>query len=160
MKTLSHKERRFVAEYLVDHNGTQAAIRAGYSAKTACEQASRLLAKVKVRAAVEKKLQVVEEKALVTKEYVIKSIKEVVERCMQHEPVMEFDHVEKELVQKKVFDMETGKMVGVYEFDSSGANKGLENLGRHLKLFTDKVEATITDSIADRLKRARDRAKK
>src|SRR5262245_36748998 len=46
---LNPKQRRFVAEYLVDLNGTQAAIRAGYSAKTAEVIASHLLRKVKVR---------------------------------------------------------------------------------------------------------------
>ena len=40
---------RFVDEYMVDLNGTQAAIRAGYSAKTAAQQASRLLRNVKVQ---------------------------------------------------------------------------------------------------------------
>ena len=49
---LTPKQAAFVAEYLVDANGTQAAIRAGYSPKTANEQASRLLANVKVDAAV------------------------------------------------------------------------------------------------------------
>jgi phage terminase small subunit len=49
---LSPKQQRFVAEYLIDLNGTQAAIRAGYSRKTACEQAARLLANAKVAEAV------------------------------------------------------------------------------------------------------------
>jgi phage terminase small subunit len=44
---------RFVAEYLKDHNGTKAAIRAGYSAKSAHVQASQLLKIPKVAAAVE-----------------------------------------------------------------------------------------------------------
>src|SRR5262249_53478937 len=45
---LTPKQERFVQEYLVDLNATQAAIRAGYSKKTATEQASRLLTNVKV----------------------------------------------------------------------------------------------------------------
>ena len=47
------KRQRFVQEYIIDLNGTQAAIRAGYSARTANEQASRLLADASVRAAVD-----------------------------------------------------------------------------------------------------------
>ena len=46
------KQARFVEEYLIDLNGTQAAIRAGYSAKTAAQQASRLLRNVKVQQAI------------------------------------------------------------------------------------------------------------
>ena len=49
---LTDKQRTFVAEYLVDLNATQAAIRAGYSAKTANEQGARLLTNVSVAAAI------------------------------------------------------------------------------------------------------------
>jgi phage terminase small subunit len=49
---LTAKQRRFVAEYLLDLNATQAAKRAGYSNRTANEQGARLLANVSVQAAV------------------------------------------------------------------------------------------------------------
>jgi phage terminase small subunit len=49
---LRPQQVRFVQEYLVDVNGTQAAIRAGYSPRTAQEQASRLLSNVMVAAAI------------------------------------------------------------------------------------------------------------
>jgi phage terminase small subunit len=48
---LNDKQRRFVAEYHVDHNATQAAIRAGYSAKTAKQIGARLLTNVDVASA-------------------------------------------------------------------------------------------------------------
>lgn len=51
--SLSAKQARFVEEYLIDLNATQAAIRAGYSARTATEQASRLLSNVKVATAIQ-----------------------------------------------------------------------------------------------------------
>ncbi len=46
------KQQRFAEEYLIDSNATQAAIRAGYSAKTAMEQGYQLLQKPSVRAAI------------------------------------------------------------------------------------------------------------
>ena len=46
---LTPKQQRFVDEYLIDLNATQAAIRAGYSPKTAQEQSSRLLSNVMVQ---------------------------------------------------------------------------------------------------------------
>lgn len=49
---MTPKQERFVAEYLKDFNATQAAIRCGYSAKTAASQASRLLTNVNVQEAV------------------------------------------------------------------------------------------------------------
>lgn len=51
-KALTPKQERFVEEYLIDLNATQAAIRAGYSKKTAQEQSSRLLSNVMVQDAV------------------------------------------------------------------------------------------------------------
>lgn len=49
---MTPKQTAFVQEYMKDLNGTQAAIRAGYSADTATEQASRLLTNVKVASAI------------------------------------------------------------------------------------------------------------
>jgi len=49
---MNNKQQRFVDEYLVDSNATQAAIRAGYSAKTAYVQGPRLLENVGVAAAI------------------------------------------------------------------------------------------------------------
>lgn len=51
---LTPRQQRFVGEYLIDLNATQAAIRAGYSAKTAEQQGSRLLGNVGVSAAIAK----------------------------------------------------------------------------------------------------------
>ena len=53
---LNARQQRFVDEYLIDLNATQAAIRAGYSAKTAAQAASRLLTNVEVAAATNRTL--------------------------------------------------------------------------------------------------------
>jgi len=52
--TLNPKQKKFVREYLVDCNGTQAAIRAGYSKKTAGQIAEQLLKKLEINEALEK----------------------------------------------------------------------------------------------------------
>ena len=49
---LTDKQTRFVAEYLIDTNATQAAIRCGYSRKTAKQQGTRLLSNAVVKAAI------------------------------------------------------------------------------------------------------------
>ena len=51
-RKLTPKQERFVQEYLIDLNATQAAIRAGYSAKTAEQQGYQLLQKPSVQAAI------------------------------------------------------------------------------------------------------------
>src|ERR1700761_8377596 len=80
---LTPKQQRFVEEYLIDCNGTQAAIRCGYSRLTATEQASRLLANVKVRAAVEIAQAKTSEALDITKEYVLTRIQTVGENAIQ-----------------------------------------------------------------------------
>jgi phage terminase small subunit len=54
MKTLTLKQQRFCEEYLIDLNATQAAIRAGYSERTARSQGQRLLTYVDIAAVIEK----------------------------------------------------------------------------------------------------------
>lgn len=46
---MTNKQKRFCQEYMIDLNATQAAIRAGYSPKTANEQAGRLLVNVSIQ---------------------------------------------------------------------------------------------------------------
>jgi len=54
--SLTPKQQRFADEYLIDLNATQAAIRAGYSPKTANEQGARLLAKASIRAYIDQRM--------------------------------------------------------------------------------------------------------
>lgn len=54
---MNAKQKRFCDEYLIDSNATQAAIRAGYSPKTANEQGNRLLANVSIKTYIEEQLE-------------------------------------------------------------------------------------------------------
>lgn len=72
--TLTAKQERFVEEYLIDLNATQAAIRAGYSAKTAEQQGSRLLGNVKVSAALSKAQSRRSEKTGINAEWVLQRL--------------------------------------------------------------------------------------
>ncbi len=71
---MTPKQTRFVQEYLIDLNATQAAIRAGYSAKTATEQGSRLLTNVKVQAAVQEAQAATAERTEVTVDRVVNEL--------------------------------------------------------------------------------------
>lgn len=68
---LTPKQHRFVAEYLIDLNATQAAIRAGYSAKTANEQGARLLANVSVRSALQAAMKARSDRTEITQDRVL-----------------------------------------------------------------------------------------
>ena len=73
-KGLTPKQQRFVEEYLVDLNATQAAIRAGYSAKTANRVASENLSKPDIAAAVQAQRAKVSEVAQVEAVRVVKEL--------------------------------------------------------------------------------------
>lgn len=129
--TLTDKQQRFVAEYLIDLNATQAAIRAGYSEKTAPAQASRLLINVNVAAAIQAAIKQRSERTQVDADYVLRTIVDTIERCKQAEPVRDRD----------------GEATGEYKFDAGAVLKGAELLGKHLKLFTDKTELTGANGV-------------
>lgn len=121
MKTinLTPRQKIFVREYLIDLNATQAAIRAGYSAKTAQEQSSRLLSNAMVAKAVQLGMDKRAEKLSLTAEDVLRDINLVKADAMS-----------------KIAD----KDGNINMANHAAALKALELQGRHLKLFTDKVE--------------------
>ena len=77
---LSNKQRLFCNEYLLDLNATQAAIRTGYSKRTANEQGARLLAKVSVSAYIRKKLDEVEKSKIATLEEILETQTRILRR--------------------------------------------------------------------------------
>jgi phage terminase small subunit len=72
--TLNARQEQFVAEYLIDLNGTQAAIRAGYSPKTASEQSFDLLRKPQIAQAIAEKRQEAQKSTNITVERVLKEV--------------------------------------------------------------------------------------
>jgi phage terminase small subunit len=74
---MNKKRERFVNEYLIDYNATQAAIRAGYSDKTAYSQGQRLLKKVEVKAAIEEGMKKIGKKIEITQERIAEEIAKI-----------------------------------------------------------------------------------
>lgn len=124
MPGLTPKQARFVAEYLVDCNATQAAVRAGYSAKTAKVQGSRLLTNAAVRKAVEAKGAKVAAKLEITAE-----------------------RIEAELG-RYAFAESPDAFPGCEPRDRT---KALELLGKRHKMFTERVEHSFSDLTDEQL---------
>lgn len=74
---LTAKQQRFVDEYLIDLNATQAAIRAGYSKKTAQVQSARLLSNVMVSAAVAKGMESRSNRTGITQDMVLRELAKI-----------------------------------------------------------------------------------
>ena len=134
MVKLTDKQAAFVREYLVDLNATQAAVRAGYSERTASRIGPQLLGKTWVREAIEKAQAKRARRVEVTQDYVLSNLVEVVERTMQRAPVTDRKG-------EQVTD-EEGR--AVWTFDAKGANRALELLGKHLGIFADRVRAEVS----------------
>lgn len=136
---LTPKQEAFAREYLVDLNATQAAIRAGYSAKTAHVAGVRLLKDVKVAHLLSELQANRSKRTEITADYVLETIRDTVERCRQSEPVKDRE----------------GHPTGEWRFDSNAVLKGCELLGKHLALFKDKVEISGEVDFKDILEQVR-----
>lgn len=136
---LTPKQKMFADEYLLDLNATAAYKRAGYKAKghVAESNASRLLSNAEVANYIQSAMDKRSKNLGIDAEYVLKTIKTTIERCSQSYPVLDRRG---EPVMVRVGDGEGAALAPAYEFDSSGVLKGAELLGRHLKMFTDKVD--------------------
>lgn len=133
---LTDKQKRFVEEYLVDLNATQAAIRAGYSERTAYSIGQRLLKKVEVQEAIQQAQNKRSERTQITQDEVIRRLIENVDISMG----------KKATVITIPSKSENGEVVGndvaQFVYEPSAANKALELLGKHLGIFKDGVDIT------------------
>lgn len=142
---MTKKQKRFVEEYLIDLNATQAAIRAGYSPDTAKEIGCENLTKPNIKAAVDKVLAERSRRTGVTADRVVAELAKIA-----------FANAE------DIIDLESGKILSCAERDDlaavqsvkvkSGESfterevkladklKALDMLGRHLGMFKEKLE--------------------
>lgn len=116
---LTPKQERFVAEYLIDLNASQAAARAGYSARTAEQQGHQLLKKTLVAQAIQKAMQKRSERVERNADDVLRDIQAVKLDAVQI-----------------ITDRDGNRVMA----DRPAALKALELEGKHYKMFTDKVE--------------------
>ena len=124
-KVLTQKQDSFVQEYMIDLNATKAAIRAGYSKNNADKIGSRLVGNSRVAEAIREAKEECARRTGLTADYVIQSLMDVVRRCMGGSPVLNMSG-------KQVVDENN---MPLWKFDSSGANRALELLGKHIGLF-------------------------
>ena len=128
---LTPKQAMFVKEYLIDLNATQAAIRAGYSEKTARVIGIENLSKPVIENAIQEAMDKRSEKTEITADYVLETIRDTVERCRQSYPVL--DRQGKPIM----VETETGEFKPAYTFDPASVLKGCDLLGKNLMLWKD-----------------------
>lgn len=158
---LTPKQMRFVDEWLIDFNGKQAAIRAGYSAKTAEATAARLLRNVKVQAEISRRQKDLQRRTEVTQERVVMELARVAFADATNYVQVETRIINRgevkvpiELaVHKETAELSADQRAAIASI-KQGANgveiklhdkiKALELLGRHIGMFNDKLEVKAT----------------
>lgn len=135
---LTDKQQRFVEEYLIDLNATQAAIRAGYAEKTANREGSRLLSNVDIQEAIQEAQNKRAERVNVTQDDVLRGLLEIIAMSTGKQKITE---TELSKVDGSIVPMDVEKVC----FEPHAANKALELLGKHLGMFKDKVDVTNSD---------------
>jgi phage terminase small subunit len=164
MPDLSARRQRFIAEYLLDHNGAAAAVRAGYSVRSAKVRASRLLADPDVKRELEAALAAQQERLRLKADDVLRELQRVGfvdpaeldpdgELGLQDLP----EDARRAIASVKV-RTETdrdGKVTVTREFRFWSKNEALVALGRHLRLFVDQLEATVNSNLSDEERLAR-----
>ncbi len=121
--TLTPKQSAFIDEYLIDFNGTQAAIRAGYSPKTANTIAAQNLAKLSIHSEIKERLnkraESCERKAL----DIIKDLQAIKDSAM-----------------RLIFDSQGNEVMA----HPPSAIRALELEGKYIGMFTDKSAVDVT----------------
>lgn len=150
-RKLTDKQQRFVDEYLIDLNATQAAIRAGYSVKTANEQGSQNLAKLSIQQAIAERMAERSRRTGVNQDRVVLELAKIAFVKMTDivdsegnikENAAEDDLACIESVKYKHSDTDTG-CSEEREVKIASKLKALELLGKHLGMWNDKVDLNV-----------------
>jgi phage terminase small subunit len=155
---ISPKMEIFCQEYLVDMNATQAAIRAGYSKKTAQAQSSRLLSKVIIGNRIKELLEAKTSKLDLSAERILTELARIAYADMR--TVARWTHSGVEFIPSdqltddaaatvREISEETNQHGGSLKVKQHDKVKALELLGKYRKLFTEKVEHTGKVTIED-----------
>jgi len=125
---LTDKQRRFIDEYLIDLNATQAAIRAGYSERSAKEIACGLLTKHNIINEVMRRQEERQKRTEVTQDMVVQELARIA--------FLDLD---------VVYDEDKGTLLDKIKLVDK--IRALDLLGKHMKMFTDKVDLNVSGTL-------------
>lgn len=148
MAKLTEKQKRFCDEYLTDLNATQAAIRAGYSEKTARQTAAENMSKPYIKEYLDKRMAEKEKSLIADQDEVMKYLTAVMRREKTESVVVTLNKEQSKYLpdehgtmRKQTVKEEVPQIVSIPS-KLSDANKAAELLGKRYRLFTDKLDVT------------------
>ncbi len=143
---MTAKQRRFCDEYLIDLNATQAAIRAGYSEKTARNIACENLAKPYIREYIDERLKEKEAELIANQDEVLRYLTEVMRRQKKEAVVVTIKEEKSSYIpdengtmRKQTVKKEIPQVVNIPAY-LKDANKAAELLGKYYGMFKDNIE--------------------
>ena len=136
-KKMTAKQKRFCDEYLIDMNATQAAIRAGYSAKTAYSQGQRLLKHAEVKSYIDERMNQKEKDLIADQDEVLRYLTSVLRGESQSEVV----------VIESTGDFMSQARTMQKAPDEKERLKAAELIGKRYSLFTDKMDLKGTTKV-------------
>lgn len=159
---LSDKQRDFVDQYLIDLNATQAAIRAGYSAKTAGSQGFDLLKRPEIQDYLAERRADLQKRTDITQERVLQELAKLgfanmadyMKPGANGDPFLDFSALTRDqaaaLQEVTVEDFvdgrgEDARDVRRVKFKLADKRAALVDIGRHLGMFSDKLQLTGKD---------------
>jgi len=152
MANLTPKQQRFVEEYLIDLNATQAAIRSGYSEKTARQIGEQNLSKLDIQKAIQDALKERSERVQIDADYVLKRLVEIdqmdvldiMDENLNMKPLKEWPKIWRQYI-NNVESIELSDGEGwLKKIKWPDKVKNLELIGKHVSVgaFKDKIEHT------------------
>lgn len=173
---LTDKQQMFISEYLVDFNATRAAKSAGYSEATAGAIGHENLQKPEILGEIEKRMAARHKRLEISADRILDELRKLAFSNMQDyirvtpegEAFVDLGSLTREQaaaiqevkVDESAGGIGDGRRERVQRTTFKLADKGinLERLGRYWKMFTDKVEHSADDSLAELIRTARSRA--
>ena len=132
MLPLTTKQKRFCQEYLIDLNATQAAIRAGYSEKSAYSVGQRMLKNVEVKKYIVEQVERLKNEKISSAQEVLEYLTSVMRGEQKEQvPLMYYD---KQILEEKSASIKDRL-------------KAAELLGKRYALFTEKLEVEGTTAV-------------
>ncbi len=160
MAKLTAKQKRFCNEYLIDLNATQAAIRAGYSVYSAKVIGCENLTKPNVKSYLDRRMAKREIRTEISQDKVLNELAKIGFANIDDYVVVDSSSGYDKVIIKDTKDIPNDKISAISSI-KQGANgvevklhdkvRALENIGRHLGMFKDKLEISGTNEIQIKL---------
>lgn len=133
LSKLTLKQKRFADEYIISANATAAAIKAGYSKKTARSIGQENLTKPDIKAYIDERLEKLDSEKIADQKEVLQYLSSVMRGEQQEKTLISIGELRQEIV-----DIDVGAKDRI---------KAAELLGKRYRLFTDKVDMDVSSDV-------------